>query len=292
MRRTRRTAKRSARLSLAGLLYGLAAWSPTTAAGDPPVVACDRMTVSTREETVAREALIEALAAACGLRLVRHTQLSGAVPLPGEALPLPEFVDRVLTGSSYQLHVTNAADPRRGALWIFSAGDAIPPDAALLFETALLQADVGERREAVRQLRRIGNDDAARLLSLALADPDARIRAAAEEALAAIGSMEALAVLTSAAANGDTATRAEATVALSTTDRADALDDLARGLADPDPRVRATTVHALGNLDAPASRQLLRRAFDDPDETVRQAALDVLAELDDDALFRAVFPPD
>ena len=288
MRKTKRTAK----LSLAGLLCSLAAWSSSTAAGDAPVAACDAMTVYTGEQTLGRQALIEALAAACGLRLVRLTELSGAVRLSGEALPLAEFVDRVLAGSSYQLHVTNAAGPRRGALWIFSTGDAIPPDAALLFETTLLQADIGERREAVRQLRRIGNDDAVRLLSLALADTDARIRDAAEEALAAIGSTAALAVLASAAANGDAATRAEATVALSTSGRDDALDELALALADPDPRVRATTVHAIGNLPASASRQLLRRAFDDPDETVRQAALDVLDELDDDALFHAVFPPD
>ena len=278
---------------LAALLASTAAGlAPGTAAAGSPIVTCEADVVATPAVTAARETLAVAIARACKLRLVRHADVPGTITMTGRPLPLSNAIERVLAGASYQLHLPAAAGDGHGTLWIFGRGDAIPVDAALLIETTLLQGEFSRRRDAVRQLRRIANDDAVRLLSLALADPDARIRDAAEEALAAIGSKEALAVLASAAAHGDAASRADALVALSTADGMLAPGLLAQALEDPDPRVRATTVHALGNVDAPGSRQLLRQALADPEETVRQAALDVLAELDDDAAFHALFPAD
>ncbi|HEX5787856.1 MAG TPA: HEAT repeat domain-containing protein [Woeseiaceae bacterium] len=285
---------RPARCVLAALLASVAAadLARGAAAAGLPIVTCEAGVVETPAGTAARETLAVAIAAACGLRLVRHADVPGTITMTGRPLPRSNAIERVLAGTSYQLHLPAAAGDGRGTLWIFGRGDAIPADAALLFETTLLQGEFGHRRDAVRQLRRIANDDAVRLLSLALADPDARIRDATEEALAAIGSDEALAALASAAAHGDAASRADALVALSTADGLVPPGLLAKALADPDPRVRATTVHALGNVDAPGSRQLLRRALEDPEETVREAALDVLAELDDDAAFHALFPAD
>lgn len=277
------------RTSLAGLLCSLAA---AVSAADPgqPDVTCEENVVRTDARSVDRGALVEAIADACGLRLLRNAEVAGSVRLPANALPLLEAVDAALADSSYQLHVTTREGPRRGMLWIFSAGDALPPEAGVLFETILLDGDTAQRRHAVRQLRRIGNDEALKLLAVALADPDSRIRRAAEEALAAIGGDEALAALGSAAAGGTAPSRIGAAEALSTAEGESAVHYLALSMSDPDPRVRAATVHSLGNVDSAASRQLLRRALEDPDESVRDTAHAVLEELDEEALFHMRYP--
>lgn len=289
-------------LLAAGLLSSLAAATPADAA--PPAVRCvgNEVRIAAPETAAAspryadRQTLVEAIADVCGLRLIRHRDLGGAVQLTGQVLTLPEILEVLLADESYQLLVTAGPDdgqkPRGGALWIFADGDAIPPEAQLLFETVLLQGAFSERRDAVRQLRRLANADAARLLSLALTDPDERVRDAAYEALSTIGGDEALAALASAGASDNAAARAEAAEAIAMAGGESALDYLAAALSDPDPRVRAAALHSLGGLDAPAGRAYVRRALEDPDETVRQAALEALEDMDDDAMFHALFPPE
>lgn len=286
----------------AGLPWGLAA--APLAGMAPPVVTCidndvrievrsERTPATPRE--VHRQALVESIAEACGLRLVRHRDLAGTVQLTGQVLTLPEILDALLADESYQLLVSAGADAakrQRGALWIFADGDAIPAEAQLLFETVLMQGAFAERRDAVRQLRRLANADAARLLSFALTDPDERVRDAASEALSIIGGDEALAVLASVGVTGDPAARAGAAEAIALAGSDSALDYLAAAMADPDPRVRAAAVQSIAELDGHDARPFVRRALADPDETVRQQALETLEDMDDDAMFHALFPPE
>ncbi len=286
-----RTSRNARVLLAAGLCCGLA---PIVAGANPvgPAAACDDNRVRIDAGIEQRQALVEAIAAACGLRLVQQADLDGATRLPAGALPLADLVERLLADESYQLHVTGSSGARRGALWIFADGASIPPEARELIETTLLQAEFSERRAAVRELRRLANADAVRLLSFALADADERIREAAAESLAAIGGDEALAALASAGASGDSAARASAAEMIALSGGESALDYLANAMNDPDPRVRAAAVQALGDLDTAGALALIRRAAEGPDVSVRRGALDVLEELDDDAMFRAVLPVD
>ncbi len=287
----KRTSRTVQAVLAAGLLCGLAA-PPASADPDGPAADCEHGQVLVGAGIVPRQALVESVAAACGLHLIQPAELGGDTRPPAEALPLADFVERVLADESYQLHVTRDSGTRRGALWIFADAGSIPPEAQLLIETTLLQAEFAARRGAVRQLRRLANGDAVRLLSYALADPDERIRDAAAESLAAIGGDEALAALASSVANADAAGRADAVEAISLAGGDSALAYLEQGVNDPDPRVRAAAVEALGELEATASRTLVQHALDDPDAAVRRRAVEVLEELDEDALFRSLLPAD
>ncbi len=283
---------RNARVVLAaGLGFGLA---PIAAGANPvgPGAACNDNRVHIDAGIVQRQALVETIVAACGLRLIQQADLDEATRLPAGALPLADLVEWVLADESYQLHVTADSGPRRGSLWIFEDGASIPPEARELIEKTLLQAGFSERRAAVRELRRLANPDAVRLLSFALADPDERIREATAESLAAIGGDEALAALASAGASGDTAARANAAEMIARSGGESALGYLSNAMNDPDPRVRSATVQALGDLDSADAVALMRRAAEDPDLSVRRDALDALEELDDEAMFRSVLPDD
>lgn len=286
-----RTSRNAQVVLAAGLWCGLA---PMAAGANPVGLAagCDDNRVHIDAGIVQRQALVEAIVAACGLRLVQSADLSGATRLPAGALPLAKLVERLLADQSYQLHVIGSSGARRGALWIFAAGASIPPEDRELIETTLLQADFSERRAAVRELRRLANADAVRLLSFALADPDERIREAAAESLAAIGGDEALAALASAGASRNAAARANAAEMIALSGGESALGYLSNAMNDPDPRVRSAAVQALGDLDSTGAVVLMRRAAEDPDVSVRRHALDALEELDDDAMFRSALPVD
>lgn len=205
-------------LAAAAMFLGFAAAAlgdASTAASADPVVDCRQNNVTVDSGIAKRKSLIDAVVLACGLRLVQFKDLGGDVQLPLTSMPLADFIELVLSDVSYQLHARDGRGELRGSLWILSDGNAIPPESELLFETTLLHGEFSDRREAVRQLRRISNEDSARLLSYALVDPDPRIRSAAEEALSATGDVDAIAVLNSSALYGSTAVRIGAVEALS-----------------------------------------------------------------------------
>jgi len=280
------------RVFAAGLLASLAALV------DSPAIAAEAVDVRCRHDVVQvdaadadTQAIVEAIAAACGLRYIGHAPVDGTTTLVTDDVSLSEVLERLLTDDSYQLLLAEpAGSGPRGTLWVFADGETLPAEAAILFETAMLQGTVAQRRQAVRDLRRHGSDDAVNLLALALVDPDRRIRDAAMEALAAIGSDAAVAALASAGSSLSAPDRAEAADMLAMTDAPLAIDYLEVALRDPDPAVRAAVLESLADVPDERGLPLVRAALEDPSVEVRQAALEVLEALDDERQFRALYP--
>jgi HEAT repeat protein len=166
----------------------------------------------------------------------------------------------------------------------------IEPAKAVFLETVVLQGSFGDRKAAIRELRRLGNGDAIAALSIALGDNDRRVRKAALEALSRIGGDEALAAIASAANDFDPPTRARAAESLVYAGGYSAVDYLELALRDDDARVRATATEALGDLGDGRSINIISTALRDPDPEVRQRAVEMLDQLNDDALFHALYP--
>ena len=255
----------------------------------------ERVSVTARDVRLAD--IVREIAAKCDLRLVEHVALDRQVSIEIDSQPLPDALDDILDGESYQLYSAvakddaTAADERiPGVLWIFSKGSALAPAATLYLEAVILEGDSREKRQAIRELRRDGTPDAVRALSLALGDESAGIRDAALEALAAIGGDEAVAAIASAAVDEDERVRADATFALAMADGASSIEYLNMALHDDNPMVRSAAIDALGDVGDDRAIVALRQALQDPDRTVRERAVEVINEINDDAAFRALFP--
>lgn len=165
------------------------------------------------------------------------------------------------------------------------------PANAVFLETVLMQGSFAEKKAAIRELRSLASPDAVQALSIALADDDGRVRKAALEALAKLQSEDALNAIASAALAEDALGRARAIETLAMTGDYSAPNYLEIALRDPDPRVRAAAVEALGDVGDSRSVNIISQALRDPDPEVRARAAEVLDALDDEALFRALHPP-
>jgi len=233
------------------------------------------------------------------LRLVQHRPLDRLVNIEIERQPLPDLLDAIFEDESYQLYRpvakddnSNMDEPIPGALWIFSEGSVLAPAATLYFEVVVQEGDVGEKREAIQNLRRLGTPEAVQALSLALGDDDPRVRRAALEALSQIGGDEALAAIASASAHDDARVRADATHALAMVDGYSSVEYLNLALHDESPMVRSAAIDSLGDIGDERSIAVIQQALQDPDPAVRERALEVINEINDDAAFRALYPPE
>lgn len=255
----------------------------------------DRVSVTARDVPLAD--VLSEVAAQYDLRLVQHVALDRHVTVNIVRRPLAATLDDILDGESYQLYQAVASDDMAedaeripGVLWVFSQGSAIAPAATAYLEAIILEGDVSERRQAIRELRRAGTIDAVQALSLALGDENDGIRDAALEALAAIGSDEAQAAIASAAAHDDPKMRADAAYAMAMADGSSAVEYLSLALYDDNPMVRSAAIESLGDIGDDAALVAIRRALQDPDPTVRERAVEVIDEINDDAAFRVLFP--
>jgi hypothetical protein len=246
----------------------------------------------------AQDVLLE-IATQSDLKLVQRLVLDRDISLTVERQGLTDVLGLILENDSYQLYQGASSEDDSGpgeaipgVLWVFSEGSALAPAATAFFETVIFLGDIGAKKEAIRELRRLGTRDAVQTLSLALGDEDARVRNAAIEALSRIGGDEALAAIASAAMHEDARIRGKAADALATVGGYSSAEYLNLALYDEDPNVRASVIDSLGDLGDEQSIQTIRRALLDPDPAVRERAVEVLDELEDDAAFRALFPPD
>ena len=250
-------------------------------------------TVDARD--VPLQQIVDNVVAEANLRLIQHGALDGIVTVSLNELALPDLFDALLEDHSYQLFqpVANGdAAPQQnavpGTLWVFSHGETGDPTATVFLEAVLFFGTVAEKKEALRELRRLRSDTAVESISYALQDPDERIRDAALDALAAIGSDAALAAIASTSVSGDAATRSEAVNALSSGNAASAMQYLEIVMADPDPRVRMAVVDAYADIPDEYAARAISRALEDPDEEVRLYALDALDEVEATTAFRAL----
>ena len=274
----------------AGLLVLGSPASPFALADDAAgslMVRVDGHKVSVAAKDVARQAIVDELAAAAGLRVVQHAALDGTLSITAERESLPDALDSILGSHSYQLFQATAADPATGGLpavpgtlWIFSEGAASAPVATVFLETVLYLGSHTEKKEAIRELGRLGTTEAVQSLSVALGDDDTRIRAMALEALSDIGSDDALAAIASLATDSDPLARNEAVTALSSGDEDSALAYLDRAMSDPDPRVRMGVIDSYADIPDDRAIVALSRALDDADPEVRLHALEALEEAD------------
>ena len=239
--------------------------------------------------------VVDAIVAETGLRLIQHAELERNVTVAADEQPLHRFLDELLRDHSYQLFEAqrNAAGtpplgPVPGTLWIFSAGQSPPPAATVYLEAVLHFGSYAEKKEAIRNLRRLGTAAAVETLGLALQDPDDRVRDAALDALAIIGSDAALAAIASTAYGGNLKTRSEAINALSSGNAASALRYLDLAMTDPDPRVRMSVIDACAEIPGQYAAMAISRALDDPDQDVREHALDALDEVRAATAFEAL----
>jgi len=280
-------------LILSGLAPSSAGASESTVA---MAVAVDDGLVSVFANNVAVGDLIEAIARQAELRLVGHVDLDRLITLDVEHQPLPELLAEILKDDSYQLYQAMPGDDDSeevipGTLWIFSAGTSLAPAATIYLEAVLYQGTYAEKKEAIRELRRLGSPAAVQALSLALGDDDGRVRDAAISALSRIGSDDALAAIASAAMDSDPRVRGEAAAALGSGDNETSAQYLAMALDDPDPRVRMAVIESLadvpfGTVPAELSVATLTRALEDKNPEVRMAAVDAMEEIGGEVAYR------
>lgn len=249
-------------------------------------------------EHVSLQQIIEEVVVQADLRLIQHGSIEGAVTVTLPKQPLDEFLNELLKDQSYQLFQAavdadeaNSLGPVPGTLWIFSSGQAPAPAATVFLEAVLYFGSVAEKKEAIRELRRLGSDVAVETLSLALQDADKRIRDAALDALAAIaatGSDAALAAIASTSFDNDLRARDEAVNAMSSGNAASALRYLDLAMADPDPRVRMSVIDAYADIPDEYAAMAISRALADPDPDVREHALNALDEVKATTAFDAL----
>ena len=297
------TSNRNMRFTLWARLLILSSLAPLVAVADEDTgelqITVHEGLVSVTAREVPLQDVVQEIAVQHELRLVQHVTLDRLVSIEIERQPLPEVLDDILADESYQLYrlVGNEDDagadkPIPGSLWIFSEGSALAPAAMLYFEAVVLEGNVGEKKEAIRELRRLGTADAVQTLSVALGDDDPRVRNAAMEALSTIGGDDALAAIASASMHEDPLVRGKAADAIAMADGYSSTEYLQIVLQDEDPRVRASVIDSLGDIGDERSLQVIQQALQDPHPTVRERALEVINELNDDAAFRALYPPE
>jgi hypothetical protein len=252
-------------------------------------VSLDNGLVSVSASSVPVRDVIEAIADQAGLRLVEQVELDQQVTLDIDRQPLPDALAVLLENDSYTLFqaipsTDNDADVIPGTLWVFSEGTSLAPAATVFYEAVLYQGTYREKKEAIRELRRLGTPAAVQALSLALGDEDARIRDTALSAVSRIGSDEALAAIASAAQDSDPRVRGNAAAALASGDSETSAQYLAMALDDPDSRVRMAVIESLadvpfGAVPSELAVATLSRALEDEDPEVRMSAVDAMEEI-------------
>lgn len=264
-----------------------------------PMVQFDGILVRLSVQNTSIDDVVREIAAKAGLRLVQHVALDRLMSAETDWQPLPEALEDILSNDSYQLYqeVSGMEDsesgyPIPGSLWIFSEGTATAPAATAFLEAIIFQGDFVEKKEAIRELRRLATPDAIQTLSLALSDEDSRIRKAALEALSSIGDDESLAAIAGLSAVNDPRMRADATLALGSTDENSSIEYLKLALRDDSPIVRVAAINSLGDISDEYAIRVIQQALQDPDPEVRERAIEVIDEINDDAAFRALYPPD
>jgi len=262
-------------------------------------VSVDAGLVSVIAEEVPLQDLVGEIAAKTKLRLVLYVVLDRRVSFSIDQQPLSAVLDEILDRDSYQLFQpaashddSNSNEAIPGSLWIFAEGSELASTATIFLETVIYQGTAGEKKEAIRELRRLGTPAAVRTLSLALGDDDARVSKSAMEALSRIGGDEALAAIASATMDADPRVRGKAAEAMAMAGGYSSAEYLKIALQDEDPRVRASVIDSLGDIGDDYSIQVIQRALQDPDLEVRERALEVLEELENDAVLQALFPPE
>ncbi len=258
-------------------------------------VQVDKGLVSVTAQDVPIQDVLNEIAAQSDLRVIQHVALDRVITLNLDRQSLPDALDEILTNDSYQLYQEPAGEneaesdnPVPGTLWLFSEGSSLAPAATVFFEAVILQGSYREKKEAIRELRRLGTPDAVNTLSLALSDEDSRVRDAAFEALSKIDSDEAVAAAASASADADPWVRSEAALALSSNNSESAVQYLKIAFNDPDPRVRMTVIEALGDIPSEQAVATLRLALQDEDQNVRMHAVDALEEIGGEIAFQAL----
>ncbi len=285
----------------AGLLVisGLAPpFAGATESTDAMSVQFDAGLVSVSASDVPVRDVIEAIADQAGLRLVEHVELDREVTLDIDRQPLPDVLAVILENDSYTLYqampnADNDADAIPGTLWVFSEGTSLAPAATVFYEAVLYRGTFREKKEAIRELGRLGTPTAVQALSLALGDKDARVRDAALSALSRIGSDEALAAIASASMDSDPRARGEAAAALGSGNRETSAQYLAMALDDPDPRVRMAVIESLadvpfGTVPNQLTVATLTRALQDADPEVRMSAVDAMEEIGGEVVYQTL----
>jgi hypothetical protein len=262
---------------------------------DQVSVQVDRGLVSVTARNVPIQDVIDEIATQIDLRVVQHVALDRVVTLNLAQQPLPDALDEILKNDSYQLYQATSSEdeaksdnPVPGTLWIFSEGSSLELGATIFFEAVILHGSFREKKEAIRELRRLGTPDAANTLSLALSDPDSRVRDAAFEALSKFDGEEAPAAIASASVDSDPWVRSEAANALSSADSESAVEYLNLAFNDPDPRVRMTVVEALTDIPSEQAVAALTLALRDEDPAVRMHAVDALELIGGEIAFQAL----
>lgn len=229
--------------------------------------------------------VVQAIAARTGLRIVQHTALEGRVSLQIERASLADALPDILAGHSYQLYQGVPDAPIPGTLWVFADGTAAASAADIFFEAVILHGSLAEKREAIRELRRLGTPQAIEALSLALTDDDPRVRGPAIAALQHIGGDAALAAVASATADADPWVRGQAVNALAAGDSESAQQYLKMAFTDPDPNVRLAVIEAFADNPGDQSVAILSAALRDDNPVIRMYAVDALEEIGGELAF-------
>jgi len=281
------------------LISGLAPhFAGATESTDALSVQFDDGLVSVSASSVPVRDVIEAIADQAGLRLVEQVELDRQVTLDIDRQSLPGALALLLENDSYTLYqampsTDNDADVIPGTLWVFAEGTSLAPAATIFYEAVLYQGTFREKKEAIRELRRLGTPAAVQALSLALGDEDARVRDASLSALSHIGGDEALAAIASAAQDSDPRARGEAAAALGSGDSETSARYLTMALDDPDPRVRMAVIESLadvpfGTVPNQLTVATLTRALQDEDPEVRMSAVDAMEEIGGDVAYQTL----
>ena len=286
-------------LALAGLL----ASSPALGVKEPQgswAVDVDRGRISLAAENAPIREIVLAIVKHFDLRLVEHARIGGTVSATLFDETLHAVLGQLLERHSFQLYSAAAAetDDRHqtsipSTLWIFSSVSGRAPAGTVFLEAVLHQGTAPEKREAIRELKRLQSAASVQALSVALTDDDETIRKLALDALEDIEHPEALAAIASASHDPDPRVRSAAAAALASGDRTSAERYLELALGDPDPRVRRSVVESLvdvplGTLPDEQIVVALNRALLDDDPEVRMHAVDALESIGGNVAYTAL----
>lgn len=283
--------KRTSSTSLLSAWAGLLILCSPAYSAEPMVHSDGHLVRLSVQNTPLGDVVIE-IAAAADLRLVQHVALDRLVSVDTDWQRVPDLLEDILSDHSYQLYLPQSGYPIPGSLWIFSEGSALAPAATAFLEAVIFQGDFAEKKEAIRELRRLATPEAVQTLSHALGDDDSRIRKAALEALSTIGDDESLAAIAGLSAIKDPRLRADATLALGSTDGNSSIEYLKIALHDDSSIVRMAAINSLGDISDEYAISVIQQALQDPDPEVRERAIEVIDEINGDAAFRALYPPE
>jgi HEAT repeat protein len=226
------------------------------------------------------EAVLNAISAQSGIRLVLHGSRPDTISVAFQAVPLEEALRRLIQANFLLVY---GPDGTLAEVRVLRA-----PDESTLAEVrespeslieALAEGEPAQRRRVVLALGESPDAQAVEPLAKALEEDDApEVRQAAVSVLDKLGGQKAIAALADAVSNdSDQAVRLSAVKAVARRGGSEAIDALTQALqADAEPSVRYEALVSLAQWGDDQVSDAILQALDDQEAFIRDKAAELL----------------